>query len=503
MPNRVSGIDGDVLAKLILKSLKDLLAQASLSKPMVIVIEDVHWADSSTLEMLESLFGLAEHHRVLFVNVFRPGYEDTSDRLAKIVKEQHAGRLVEIRLQALDAGQSDRLVANLLNIEGFPVHIREQLIERTGGNPFFVEEVVRSLIDEGAVELRRGKFEATEKIESAVIPGSINEVIMARIDRLEEQTKDLLRTAAVIGRNFFHRILSRTAESIDSLDERIGYLEDMQLIRHSRRMQEIEYLFKHALAQEAVYRSILLQKRKQMHLHVARAIESIFSDRMHEFFGMLAYHYSQAEDLEKAEEYLTKAGEAALESSASAEALEYYNEALKLYLKMMGSSADSEKVMMFETNIARAHYNRANYPATIEHVDRALISIGEKSPGKNFSFLLRTFFSLPYIVLFTYLGFKKKNRIPNKIEETRIQLYITKAYSLGVVDPELFVVNVINLTKIILKYDVDKIARGMEAACGLGVGFAIRGFFSFGRRLIETLTAQYHGTALQREGSLM
>ena len=125
---------------------------------------------------------------------------------------------------------------------------------------------MRSLIDEGAVVKKGDVFVVTEKINSVTVPLTINEVLMSRIDRLDEETKNLIKTASVIGRYFFYKIISQVADNISDIDKRLGYLEDIQLIRERKRMDELEYLFKHALAQEAAYESLLIQKRKELHL---------------------------------------------------------------------------------------------------------------------------------------------------------------------------------------------------------------------------------------------
>jgi predicted ATPase len=145
-----------------------------------------------------------------------------------------------------------------------------------------------------------------------VIPHTINDVLMARIDRLEEETRNLVKIASVIGRNFFHRILAEVARTVEDIDDRLSYLKEIQLIRERRRMEEVEYLFKHALAQEAAYESILVQKRKELHLKTADSIEKIFNERLHEFYGMLALHYSRGENIDKSEEYMIKAGDVAI-----------------------------------------------------------------------------------------------------------------------------------------------------------------------------------------------
>ena len=161
----------------------------------------------------------------------------------------------------------------MLDIKGLHHRTKNKVIQRAGGNPFFIEEVVRSFIDEGAVVVKNGNFETTDKIETIVIPHTINDVLMTRIDRLEDQTRELVKVASVIGRNFFHRILSEVANSVQDIDNKLLHLKEIQLIRERKRMEELEYLFKHALAQEAAYESILIQKRKDLHLQVAQSIE--------------------------------------------------------------------------------------------------------------------------------------------------------------------------------------------------------------------------------------
>ena len=322
---------------------------------MVIVMEDLQWADNSSLELLRSLYRLTAKQKILFINVFRSGYLDKKE--SRLSAEAHE----TIKLQPLGSRDSEVLINNMLDIKGLPFSVKEQILTRAGGNPFFIEEVVRSFIDDGTVVRGPQKFEVTQKIGRVVIPTTINDVLMARIDCLEDQTRNLIKVASVIGRNFFARILKEVAASIDSIDERLSYLKDAQFIRERVRMQEIEYLFKQALMQEAVYESTLLEQRKALHLRVAQSIEKIFQERLHEFYGMLAFHYSKAKNLEKAEEYMAKAGDEALRSSASSEALHYFQEALKLYLTKYYQDADREKLTNFEKNIGIALYNRAQW----------------------------------------------------------------------------------------------------------------------------------------------
>ncbi len=369
---RTKGIEGEALKRLILKSVRDLLVKAAELTPLVIVIEDLHWADTSSVELMESLFRLAETHKILFINLFRPGYKETGDRLAESLKDRHVNYYVEMVLEPLPEKMSEALISSMLNISKLQHAFVTSIVERTGGNPFFIEEVVRSLIDEQALLPKEGRFHLTDKAATISIPNTIEALLMARIDRLEEQTRELVKEASVIGRSFFYRILAEVASKIEDIDARLTYLQEIQLLRERLRMGEVEYLFNHALAQEVAYESILPLKRKELHLSVARSIEKIFDERLHEFYGMLAYHYSRAESLEKAEECLIKAGEEALKSSASNEALHYYQEALSIYRRLRGDSADPEKVAMLEKNIGLALFNRGQYAEAVEHFDKAL-----------------------------------------------------------------------------------------------------------------------------------
>ena len=211
------------------------------------------------------------------------------------------------------------------------------------------------------------------------IPRTINEVLMARIDRLDRRP-GILWVASVIGRNFFYRILAEVAQTIEDMDSRLEYLEEIQLIRERKRMEELEYLFKHALAQEVAYDSILVQRRKELHKNVADSIEKVFNERLHEFYGMLAYHYSQAEDLDKTEEYLIKAGEESLKSSASSRGAALLPAGPGTLSQKIWREGRPEKVAMLEKNIALALFNKGEEVKAADYLARVLEYHGEVCP---------------------------------------------------------------------------------------------------------------------------
>ena len=333
---------------------------------------------------------------------------------------------VELNIQPLDQQAGEALIGNLLHIQGLPYTLRQQIIERSGGNPFFIEEVIRSLIDDGAIIRVGGSFEVTEKIQAVVIPSTINDVLIARIDRLEERTRELVKIASIIGRNFFDRILKEVAASIEDIDNRLAYLKDLQLIRDRMRMEELEYFFKHALAQEAAYESTLLQQRKALHLKVAQSIEKLFQERLHEFYGLLAFHYSQAGDLEKAEAWMTMAGEEALRISASSEALHYYQEALRLYQDKSGQAADPNKLAYFEKNIALALFNKSQWVEALKYIERVLDRWGAPIPKKGPAAMVRCIGNFLVVIKALYAGQHQSRKVPDE-RDNEIGFFQSKA----------------------------------------------------------------------------
>jgi class 3 adenylate cyclase/tetratricopeptide (TPR) repeat protein len=491
---RMKGIEGEALQKLIRKNARELFTRGAEQTPLVIIMEDLHWADASSIELLESLFRLAETQRILFINVFRPEFQETGERIIKTIREKLSVYYVEITLGPLNEKKGEALIANMLNVSGGHHAVIGQIVQRASGNPFFIEEVVRSFIDEGAVVLRNGKFEVTDKINTIAIPHTIHDVLMARIDRLEEKTRNLVKVASVIGRNFFYRILSEAASTIQDIDKKLSYLKDTQLIRERQRMEELEYLFKHALAQEATYLSILPPKRKELHLKVADSIEKVFGEKLHEFYGMLAYHYSRAENLDKAEEALIKAGEEALKSSASNEALNYYQEALALYLRKYGESADADKMAMLEKNIALALYNRGQYDEALEYFDKALNHYWGRLPKNRLAQISKVVSAFVHLLITLYLPSFKFRKTPTQRDAEVVDLFYKKIKALAIIDPMRFFFEYLYLYKGATNFDLKKFELGLEIFIGASALFSFTGIsFGLSRKILDSARRRVGG----------
>jgi tetratricopeptide (TPR) repeat protein len=418
--------------------------------------------------------------------VFRPRYQETGERILKKIRERHGDYYSEISLEPLGERHCEALIDNLLDVKGLPSPVRDLIIRRAEGNPFFIEEVARSFIDDGIVMVRDGRFAVTEKIDSVNIPETISEILMARLDKLDEGTRALLKTASVIGRSFFYKILADVAKSVGEIDEKLDYLKEVQLVLERWRMEEIEYLFKHALVQEVTYESILLQKRKDLHLKIAGSIESIFSGRLHEFYGLLALHYSRGENLDKTEEYLVKAGEEALKAAASIEALNYYQEALRLYLKKHGDAGDPETIAHLEKNIAIALHNKGHMAEAVEHFDKALEYWGEKRLKNKMTMLLNLVADLFSIIKQLYFPSKKAKRVPPPGMSDIVDITHKRATALATVDNYRMFVDSIGLLRKLGKLDITKVAKGPSMyiqGCAL---FSFSGVsFKIGKKLLD------------------
>jgi serine/threonine protein kinase/tetratricopeptide (TPR) repeat protein len=457
---RLKGIEGEALEKLILKSLKELIIKAANRRALVFIIEDLHWADMSSVRLLESLFRLAESQSILFINVFRPAYEATSERLRRTIRNRYGDFCADIILESLKENEAEALINNLLKMKAIPASMKELITARAEGNPFFIEEVVRSFIDDGVVVLKDGVFRMTQKIDHVVIPQTINELLMARIDKLDEETRSLLKVASVIGRSFFYKILREVVKTTEEIDDRLAYLKEIQLLKEQERLDEIEYLFKHALAQEAVYNSILLKKRREIHLQVAHSIESVFHERLPEFYGMLAFHFSLGEDLDKAEEYLIRCGEEALKSSASSEALYYYQEALKIYLAKHGAAADREKIAMLEKNIAIAFFNKGQYNEAVEYFDKAGAYYKQKLPKHRATTVIKFLLGFFNLLRCLYLPALTRIRNPTPTDKEIIGLYEKKSRALSIINPRRFFIESFYWIKRLIRSNLKEVEGG-------------------------------------------
>lgn len=306
-----------------------LLALAE-KQPVVLLIEDLHWADQSTIDLLAYVLPLTKQTRLTFIGTSRSRHEPVNlwNKLNPVL-ENCREHLVEVPLQSLSAEASRTLVQELLGGDYLPESLSAEILDKSEGNPFFLEEVLRSLIEGGGLVLDGERWRVTSVTAASSVPDTLQGVLLSRLDRLSEEHKQSVQKAAVIGRVFLYRVLEKMVTQSDWLDRHLADLEASDLVHERARLPEIEYIFKHALTQEVAYQTLLAPARKALHQKVGDAMESIFRDRLEEFAGVLAYHYFSAESWEKALHYSVQSADAAFRVYAYAEARGHYRRALE------------------------------------------------------------------------------------------------------------------------------------------------------------------------------
>jgi tetratricopeptide (TPR) repeat protein len=288
--------------------------------------------------------------------------------------------VTDIVLSPLAMSEGGRLLEGLIGTSLSPAE-RTLILGKAEGNAFFLEEIVRSLIATGA--LRRdemGEWRVTTRLAELTIPDTIQGVIMARIDRLEDDAKEVLKLGSVIGQSFLYRIIGALADEVTQLDRNLDELQERELIRKRLRVAELEYVFKHVLVQEATYGSILIERQRELHRRVGECIEALFTDRIEEFVGLLAYHFAQAQEWEKAQMYLLHAGDEAGKVAADAEALGHYEKAMVTYGRVFGDRWDPIQRAQLERRIGEALFRRGQHEQAIEHLADALALLGRPYP---------------------------------------------------------------------------------------------------------------------------
>jgi predicted ATPase/DNA-binding SARP family transcriptional activator len=310
--------------------IRDFFVALSRQRPVVLVFEDLHWADDLSLDLISLLMEALPVGPLLLLCIYRPERQHKCWHLGTVASQKCGGHYTELYLRELTPHQSRRLVESLLTIEDLPSPVKDLILNRSQGNPFFIEEVLRSLIEAGVVYQQGDVWHAREEVDLAVVPESVQSVILSRVDHLDDGLRHALQIASVVGRLFPRRVLAHAAQQGTELAGILWELEDRALIYQERAIPEQEYSFKHVLTQEAVYRNIPRHRRAHLHGKVAEAIEALFEASLDEHCEQLAHHYDKSGNWQKAVQYLLRAGEKAKRSYANEAAIAHLTKGLEL-----------------------------------------------------------------------------------------------------------------------------------------------------------------------------
>ncbi|MEJ2678787.1 MAG: adenylate/guanylate cyclase domain-containing protein, partial [Gemmatimonadota bacterium] len=375
----VGNVDGDVLvqqiADAVIGALRAVMHEDGVARPLVLVFDDLHWADGPSLELVSQVATIVMSEPLLLVCMLRPDRKAPSWAMLDRLEGSLGGSYVRMDLKPLDADRSRELLANLLRIEDLAEATRGLILQRSEGNPFFLEEVLRSLIDSRLVVRENGHWRATREIASVSIPETLAGVLSSRIDRLPEPTKRVAQTASVLGRTFAYRALASVCraappqERIENVDPHLGTLTYEELVRERAREPEREYTFKHALTQEAAYGLLLKKRRRELHARAGRVLEELYAERTEELAPVLAYHFAEGGDALRTGTYSIRAAERSLRLFALREGLDHYQRALDA----LEGSSDAPPLLLCDAILGWTwvKYKLHEYDSVIDQLRRA------------------------------------------------------------------------------------------------------------------------------------
>ncbi|MCL4487864.1 MAG: tetratricopeptide repeat protein [Chloroflexi bacterium] len=315
-------------------AVRDLFSAQALRQPLILIFEDIHWIDKLSLDLLTFLLPAVEQAPLLLYFNSRLGEGPAAFQIQQAGEESFGPSFLHIPLQPLSHADVVALIDLLLTIAELPEHLKQLIPQRAEGNPFYLEETIRMLIDRGVIRRSEGRWQIASDadVRNLDVPRTLEGLIMARVDHLSEGARLAVQYASVIGRDFTLRLLSAVEDNARNLAEDIQELEERELIRPVD-AEEPEFRFYHLLIQETVYNSLLLRRRERLHHKIAEGMERLFRDRLEDHIEQLAFHYAESKDAERALPYLTRAGKRAADRFANDEALRYYRTAAESLVK--------------------------------------------------------------------------------------------------------------------------------------------------------------------------
>jgi ABC-type transport system substrate-binding protein/class 3 adenylate cyclase len=357
LAQQLNELSRDSVQRQTVEAVQDLLSALADERPLCLVLEDLHWADEATLELLEELLPLAEEEAVVLVLLYRSEREHRAWQLGQLARQRYPHRYHELELRPLE--RDDALA--IADAE-LPEQVAEILVDRAGGNPFFLEEALRDLVERGALRRENGRYELAVGIDELRVPALVQEALQARLDRLTPATKEVVGVASVIGRTFGLPLLEQVA-SQEQLRQSLSELQRLELVVEERRRPAPEYRFRHGLVQEAAYAGLTESRRRSLHRSVGDALEQLAEEEAPEAYAVLGRHFAEGDEPERAADYLLKAGDVARGLDAEEEALEHYRRALD-FLDRLGDGRRARDTLL---KIALTHHLAFDF----ERADRA------------------------------------------------------------------------------------------------------------------------------------
>lgn len=343
----VSTLSPDLVRQRTVEVLKTLLLAEAQDRPGVLILEDVHWIDTASEEVLAALVEAMGGSPLLLVLVYRPEYtyawtdtvSHTQITLTRLPRASSAAMVramlakpyaARVLLERLTPAQSQAMVQDIVGTTALPTEFEQFITTKTDGNPLFVEELTRALVESGALVREPAGYRLRAAPTALNLPATVQGVLLARIDRLPTALKTVLQAASVIGRVFSYAVLARVVAPGTALDQVLLQLEELEFLYPCSLKPQREFSFKHVLTQEAVYQTLLRPQWEDYHTRIAQAIEALSAEHLEEAYEVLAHHYARSGQRDKAVEYLALANQKAAKVNAMIEAKQYFESAMAL-----------------------------------------------------------------------------------------------------------------------------------------------------------------------------
>lgn len=381
--DRLRQLDARQLRQQIFLAVRDLLNLEAFSRPLLLVLDDLHWADEASLELLLYILDVLPQAPIMILGISRSILPGTLEKIPRKAAQLLDGHYRHIPLQLLSLDQSKQLLHLLLSIPDLPEKLREHIVMRAAGIPFYLEEILRMLIDEGILLNEYGRWRVIPgaDVASLGVPGSLQELILARFDRLQPAQRHTLQVASVIGKNFSLPILGSVLRTVETLDLHrvVDQLVERDFILPQAGTNETEFTFRHVLMSDAIYATILRKERSQMHGQVGDVIETIFADRLDDQVELLANHYRWSPKREKALHYLILAGQKAARNHVNEQARQNFEAALEI---LPQAAHSPYQVMQVYMGLGDALSFFGEYLQAREHYQAALDAIASDEPER-------------------------------------------------------------------------------------------------------------------------
>ena len=354
-------MDAQIRRQRTFEALKKLFLRESLNQPLLLIFEDLHWLDTETQGFLDTLSeSLASANLLLLVN-YRPEYRHEWGQKTYYT---------QLRLAPLGQSEADELLTFLLGSDASLTALKALILDRTEGTPFFMEEVVQTLAEEGALIGERGHYRLDITPTELHISPTVQGVLAARIDRLTAEQKALLQQVSIIGRQFSVSLIKQVvAQPEAELYRVLSSLQAKEFLYEQPAFPEVEYLFKHALTQEVTYGTVLQDQRKALHERTGHAMEALYKDSLDDHYSELSHHYRQSGNAQKAVEYLGLAGQQAARQSANADAITHLTTALALFKTLPDTAARIRQELTLHLSLGASLMATKGYAAA--EVERA------------------------------------------------------------------------------------------------------------------------------------